>query len=48
MKLFEGNSIYEVYEKLIKDLLKQDFEKNGTKEITNCILKINNPTLDNI
>lgn len=48
MKLFEGNSIYEVYKKLIKDLLKQDFEKNGTKEITNCILKINNPTLDNI
>ena len=48
MKIFEGNTVYEVYEQLIKELLTKDFEQNGTKEITNCILKIDNPTLDNI
>ena len=48
MKVFEGNTVYEAYEKLIKELLKQDFQKNRTKEITNCFLKINNPSIDNI
>ena len=43
MKIFEGNTVYEVYEQLIKELLTKDFEQNGTKEITNCILKIDNP-----
>lgn len=48
MRIFEGKTVYEVYEKLIKELLKQDFQENKTKEFTNCILKIDNPSINNI
>ena len=48
MKIFEEDTVYNVYELLIKQLLAQPLESNGTKEITNCILKVNNPSIKNI
>lgn len=47
MKIFRGKSINAVYKKLIKSLLKIKTEYN-TKEIQNCCLIIDNPSLTNI
>ena len=48
MKVIQGNSIYKVYKKLIKSLLKQPLELNNTKEITDCVLRVDNPSIKDI
>lgn len=47
MKVFEGNTIKEVYSELIETLKTSDMI-NGTREINNCCLIVNNPTTKNI
>ena len=44
MKVFEGNTVGEVYSTLIEELIKQP-DVGNTKEINNCMLVIHNPTL---
>jgi thymidylate synthase len=44
MKIFEGNTVGEVYSQVVKELLKQP-DVGNTKEINNCIVVVNNPTL---
>ena len=44
MRVFEGNSIQACYKELIEELLKQD-NIGQTKEIANCSIVVNNPSI---
>lgn len=47
MRFISGNSIDDVYRQLVIELLKAD-KVGSTREIVNCCLEVNNPTLQNI
>ena len=47
MRIFEGNTIAEVYGDAVKSLLTANVV-GSTREINNCVLIVHNPTLENI